>query len=278
MSERYSIKWASNTANIPLWLIFSNKITYTGRLLAQAIIAHAQCGGGPPTREELAADFEVNTRTIDRWLDELRALEILATQRDNRRHIFGVLEPRKAPESIHVSRVDTWINVDKPINVDNPINVDPCVDSLFRLPNSINTARVDRSVDSEPVGVGVGHDSSEKKKPTTTNRAPLKTELARWLKWAGMNAARQFDDPALDYWTYRRFVEEKRGMGWEWRQIVSTLREAPLERDPRAAPALCDPIADEPNESAELAPTLQARTADEAQERFERLQRERGKR
>jgi len=235
MSDQYSIKYTPEAAAVPHWLIFRNDLSYPARMLAIAIIAHQQAGS-EPTRDALASDFGVNTRTVDRQLDELRAAKLLSTHRRTRRHLFSVLEPRKPLESTHgstlipLSTVDTWINVD------NTINVDPCVYIDSSRSKAVNSVRVDPCVDSDTVGVGVGHDSIEKVNPTNTNRAPLKTALARWLKRAGMNAAREFDDPALDYATYREFVEYKRSLGWEWRQIVSTLRQAPLEPQP------CDPL------------------------------------
>ncbi len=104
----------------------------------------------------------------------------------------------------------------------------------------------DQAISDPSVGVGVGQHGGDSD-PTITNRAPLKTALARWLKRAGMNAAREFDDPALDYATYREFVEHKRGLGWEWRQIVSTLREAPPEPQP------CDPLSNDWFDPGQLA-------------------------
>ena len=128
-----------------------------------------------------------------------------------------------------------------------------------------NSGFSENPITDPPVVVVGDHDSCEQKKPTTTTRAPLKTTIGRWLKQAGMNAARQFDDPTLDYWTYRRFVENKRAAGWEWRQIVSTLRDAPLECDPHAAPLdVQDAAGDEL-----AAPAPAGRSIEEAQARWE---------
>ena len=67
-----------------------------------------------------------------------------------------------------------------------------------------------------------------------------------------MNAARDFDSEDLDFETYRRWVLDKRDRGWDWRQIVSTLREAPLVREEHMAPALADAGADLADAGADL--------------------------
>ena len=67
-----------------------------------------------------------------------------------------------------------------------------------------------------------------------------------------MNAARDFDSEDLDFETYRRWVLDKRDRGWDWRQIVSTLREAPLVREEHMAPALADAGADLVGDLAEI--------------------------
>lgn len=215
---------------IPDWLAFCRTVSAEARNMAHAILVLSR-GPLPPTRAEIAERLGVEVRTIQRWLFELRTAGILSEIPVGRRVLCTFSNP--------AAMGDQPITHDRLVTrpVDHPTNgsPDPLVthdshdrDRFPAQQEAVNGGFSENPISDPPVGV-VGDQQSRDSDSTTTNRAPLKTALARWLKRAGMNAAREFDDPALDYATYREFVEYKRSLGWEWRQIVSTLREAPLE-------------------------------------------------
>lgn len=232
---------------IPDWLAFYRPISSEARALAHAIIVMSK-GPMPPTKPEIAEKLGVDVRSVYRWLNELNAAGIMSTRAVGRRNLHVFTEPSNSDLGDQMTngsddqritdRLDQMTNgSDDPLVRHDPHDRD----QFLAQQNATNGGFSENPITDPTVGVGVGQHVIDSES-TTTNRAPLKTALARWLKQAGMNAARQFDDPALDYWTYRRFVEDKRGLGWEWRQIVSTLREAPLERDPQAPPREDRPI------------------------------------
>jgi DNA-binding transcriptional ArsR family regulator len=223
---------------IPDWIPFRSDITAEARILALAILVLSK-GLLPPAIPEIAERMGVDERTVYRWLNELRSQGVLTTELIGRRNFYRFHEstPDRLDHLTHGSG-------DRGDQVTHGSG-DPCVRGTPPNPNqfspqqnALNSGFSENPISDPSVGVGVGQHVGDSD-PTTNNRAPLKTALARWLKRAGMNAAREFDDPALDYATYREFVEYKRGLGWEWRQIVSTLREAPLEPQP------CDPLAND---------------------------------
>jgi len=222
---------------IPDWLAFRNDITAEARGLALAILVLSK-GPLPPAIPEIAEQMNVDERTIYRWLNELRGRGVLTTELIGRRNFYRFhATPDRGDQVTHGSG-------DRGDQVTHG-SPDPCARDTTPNPNHFscqqnaeNSGFSRNPITDPPVGVGVGQHVGDSD-PTNTNRAPLKTALARWLKRAGMNAAREFDDPALDYATYREFVEYKRSLGWEWRQIVSTLREAPLEPQPS------DPLAND---------------------------------
>jgi len=214
---------------IPDWLAFCRTVSADARNMAHAILILSR-GPLPPTRAEIAEALGVDVRTIQRWLLELRTAGILSEQPVGRRVLCIFSNPAWVTHDV---MGDTWIT--RPADHPTSRSPDPCVthdplsrDQFLGQQEAVNSGFSRKPISDPPVGV-VGDQQSRDSDPTSTNRAPLKTALARWLKRAGMNAAREFDDPALDYATYREFVEYKRSLGWEWRQIVSTLREAPLE-------------------------------------------------
>jgi DNA-binding transcriptional ArsR family regulator len=232
MSEAIDVhSYRSNDPHtaIPDWLPFATTLTAEARnlIMASLVLEKRQ---GPPTRRQLARALGVDERSIYRWLREIGAAGALSIRRDKRRRINVFHRP--IPDRM----------IADPLIADQAIS-DQAIrmsknDSKGHARQQSHERRIpDQLISDPPVGVGVGHDSSKESEPTTTNRRPLKTKLARELKRRGMNAARDFDDPALDLATYLRFVDDKRAIGWEWRQIVSTLREAPLEPQP------CDPLA-----------------------------------
>lgn len=248
---------------IPDWLALRRDIPMEARDLAHVILVLAK-GTLLPTRDELAQAIGVDVRTIERRLSAMRECGILRTYRAGRRNFFILHDstfaqiPDTCDHRSHGSPIHVITDPMCRVSCNNP-------EHSSAQQEAENGDFFENPITDPPVGVVGDHDSLEQKKPTPTTRAPLKTTLGRWLKQAGMNAARQFDDSALDYWTYRRFVETKRAAGWEWRQIVSTLRDAPLEPDPHAAPLdLPDAAGDEL-----AAPAPAGRSIEEAQARWE---------
>jgi hypothetical protein len=237
---------------IPDWLAFYRGVSPEARALAHAIIVMSK-GALPPTKPEIAEALGVDVRSVYRWLNELNAAGVTSVRAVGRRNLYLFTEPAKS------DRLDQMTNGSDDQRITDRLDQmtngssDPLVrhdphdrDHFPGHQEAVNSGFSENPISDPSVGV-VGDQQSRDPDPTSTNRAPLKTALARWLKRAGMNAAREFDDPALDYATYREFVEYKRSLGWEWRQIVSTLREAPLEAQPS------DPLANDWYSPAQLA-------------------------
>ncbi len=248
---------------VPDWIALRQDIPWQARNLAHVILIKSR---GPllPTRDDLAEAMGVEVRTIDRWLADLRSFGMLRTNQAGRRNFFILTDSDSTPTPDPCDQRSMRSAI-------HAIS-DPCDQGLeenseqfLEHQEDANGQFSEESIADPPVGVVVGSNSLKEKRTNNNNRAPLKTPLGRWLKQAGMNAARHFDDPALDYWTYVKFVQEKRAAGWEWRQIVSTLREAPLDRDPHAAPIDLDQADDQ----VTPAPALAGRSIEDAQARWE---------
>ena len=225
---------------VPDWVALHPGLADEERNLLHLILIGMKCPI-PPTQEELAQQSRVHSRTVARRLTILAQRGFIETYRAGRRTFYR----------LQATTYDT-MRISDPHGITDPHGViyqgGGCQVFLGQQ-DAPNGHIFEKTISDRSVGVVVGdHDSEED--PTTNNGTSLKTRLARWLKQAGMNAARQFDDESLDYDTYVRFVKEKRGLGWEWRHIVSTLREAPLEPEPPAAPL---DSADEPASAGELA-------------------------
>jgi predicted transcriptional regulator len=238
----------SHTA-IPDWLAFYRGVSAEARTLAHAIIVMSK-GAMPPTKPEIAEALGVDVRSVYRWLNELAQSGIMHVRTVGRRNLYIFHAPNSDSGDQMTIRSDDQAISDPGDQMtirssDRIVRHDPHDrDQFFALPDAANGDFSENPITDPPVGVGVGQHESESDSPTT-NRAPLKTELARYLKRAGMNAAREFDDPALDYATYRAFVEDKRMLGWEWRQIVSTLRDAPLNTGAQPPPLEVESYADQ---------------------------------
>jgi len=223
-SERYYYASQDPHTAMPDWVPFAAQLGPEARNLIMATLV-LQKRGGAPTRRQLATALSVDERSIYRWLAEIQAAGAMSTRRAGRRRMVIFHNPK--PDHM----ISDHMISDRTIS-DRPIRYHESSDSSHVAPTSRKPPIPDRTI-SDPLVVGVGDHDSRVKDPTISNTAPLKTPLARWLKRFGMNAARDFDDPTLDYATYKAWVEDKRAMGWEWRQIVSTLREAPLEAAPQ---------------------------------------------
>ena len=230
---------------IPDWLAFCGLVSAEARNMAHAILVLSR-GAIPPTRAEIAESLGVDLRTVQRWLAELRSAGILQERAVGRRQLCIFRRPGMGDTCVMGDRAITR-PTDQVIarSPDRAITHDTMNrDHSLGQGKAPNGAFFQNPISDPLVGV-VGDKHESDSDSTTPTPAPLKTRLARWLKQAGMNAARDFDDDSLDFDTYVRFVKDKRQMGWEWRQIVSTLREAPLEPAPAVA-ALYDLVDDEP--------------------------------
>ena len=252
---------------IPDWLALCTAVSPEARSMACTILVLSKAAL-PPTRAEIAEALGVDLRTAQRWLAELRSAGILRERPAGRRVLCVFSRPCMGDRGV---MGDTTItrhhDHPSPRSGDRSVTHDPPKSDRFLVQQDApNDHFFENTISDRPVGVVVGnHDSEED--PTTNNGAALKTPLARWLKQQGVNAARQFDDPALDFATYVRFVTDKRVLGWDWRQIVSTLREAPLDPDPSLMelieviePAMLDDQADD-QASDDQATTEAARRA-----------------
>jgi len=236
---------------IPDWLPRCSLVSPEARFMAVTILVLSKAPM-PPTRAEIAESMGVDIRTVQRWLGELRSAGLLSEHQVGRR-VLCVFERPMDDRGVMGDRGVTR-HTDHPTHgsPDTRITHDPQHgDQLSEHQTAPNGAFFENSIGDPPVGVvGVQHDPLID--PTAATRAPLKTALGRWLKQAGMNAARDFDSEDLDFETYRRWVLDKRDRGWDWRQIVSTLREAPLVREEHMAPALADAGADLADAGADL--------------------------
>jgi hypothetical protein len=214
---------------VPDWVPFIRGIGPEARNVIVATLV-LQKSGEPPTRRQLAHALGVDERSVYRWMREIAAAGAMSTRRVGRFRECVFHKP--IPDRMITDRTITDHMI-----TDHVVRYRTLYESVTAASGSRKVTIPDHMISDPPV-VGVGdHVIGEKKPTTTTRRAPLKTPLARWAKQYGMVAARELDDPSLDYATYKRWIEDHRAMGWEWRQIVSTLRDAPLESPPRPTPA-----------------------------------------
>jgi hypothetical protein len=239
MSENDHYYYQSNDPHtaVPDWVPFAHQLGPEARNLITATLV-LQKRGKPPTRRELAEALCVDERSIYRWLGEIASAGAMSTRRAGRRRL-NVFHRPKPDRAITDRAITDQAITDRAITdraiTDRAIRYEASDSSEHACQQSHETPIPDQAISDPSVGA-VGDQQSRDSDPTTTNRRPLKTPLARWMKQFGINAAAQFDDPALDYWTYRRFCEDKRAAGWAYSQLVSTLQQAPLERNLLAQP------------------------------------------
>lgn len=236
---------------IPDWLAFCRTISSEARSLAHAIIVMSQ-GPLPPTKPEIAERLGVDVRTVYRRLNELNAAGVMHTRIVGRRNLYIFIQPSSSDRMDQMTHGSDDACATDRMDQMTHASSDPCAshdplnrDQLLAQQEASNGQFPEESISDPTVGVDVGHDSLTESRPTSTNRAPLKTPLARWMQQFGINAAPQFQDPGLDYWTYRRFCEDRRAAGWPYPQIVVTLQRAPLDYDPLAQPRAAGDQADE---------------------------------
>jgi hypothetical protein len=114
------------------------------------------------------------------------------------------------------------------------------------------TAIPDQAISDRAMNGWLVGESFPKKDPQPSKQARrrLVTPLAKWLRHEGMVGAHLFDDPALDYGTYRNDFERKRADGMLIGRIVEIWLSAPLERVELESDDLDLPPTDIPDNSA----------------------------
>ncbi len=209
---------------IPDWLPFVAGIGPEARnLIAASLVLEKRHGA--PTRRQLAQALGVDERSIYRWLREIAKAGALSIRRDKRRRINVFHKPK--PDRPITDRPIT----DRPIT-DRPIRFGKNDSSEHVSQQSHEAAIPDQAISDRSQSGWLVGESSPKKDPQSTKptRRKLVTPLAKWLRHAGMVGAHLFDDPALDYSTYKNDFERKRAEGMLIGRIVEIWRSAPLER------------------------------------------------
>jgi hypothetical protein len=227
-NRREGYRMQTGSTAIDDWLICDERLSASAYRMASHILRHQKNGDPPPTRDDLAQDMRVDTRSVARWLDELRDAQLLKTERDGRRNVYGFMKPRrqrKYDRKITDKKITDLSVIDKRIT-DLSIT-DPSV--ILRDSVAVESGartKGDDSVIVAPVGGGGDHDSPEKESPTPT-RGPLKTNLGRYMARKRFGAAPEFDDPALDEGAHIRAIEAMEREGLPKDRIIYFLRLDP---------------------------------------------------
>jgi hypothetical protein len=91
-SERYRLH--SSATAIDDWLICDNRLNTSEYRMACHILRHQKNGDPPPTREQLAEDMQADVRSVDRWIERLRSLDIIHVVRAGRRTTYCIATPK----------------------------------------------------------------------------------------------------------------------------------------------------------------------------------------
>lgn len=254
-AERYKLNLKPNVAPMPGQLLLNNKLSTGARVLAGVILLYQTNGEESPTQEELAATLNVVVRTVQGWIDELRAqklIKITPSEGDKRRQIYSFLKPRK-------SKIGDQKFADRKFAdqrfADRKLGESSISESSITYSKASGSRKLSKRgelAENSHVGVGVGHDSLKKEEPTTTTpREPLKTRHAKYLLRLNITAAPEFDREDLDSDAVIAAVEHMRRDGLRNDQIVYRLRLDP--------PSLSDPhwrqLADEPAPTGDEPPS-----------------------
>jgi hypothetical protein len=231
-SDLFVMRFANPHTAIPDWLVVNSHIRLELRHMA-AVIIILQKRPLPPDKEQIAEILGVGTRTVQRWLAELRAAGVLSYKLLGRRRMYVFHEPSTISDptisdptiSDPALSSDTTISdpgVSHETNYVTPIHGIPYagIDSYNRLTIS------DRS------GGGGDHDHGGIEPPTTAPRraAPkvspdsIATETGRWLVKTGFNIASAYRFQTIPLKVAMADYERRRDLGQGIGAIVQAWR------------------------------------------------------
>ena len=199
-TERYRVH-AADATTIPDWLLLYNAVSAPARLLASVILYHQKNGDAPPTREVLAATLEVDTRSVARWIDELREEHLIEAERIGRRNVYGFLKPKRTRKGDRMITTKKITDLSVPTKkITDPTITDHSVTCCACGASQRHEHPIQDESVTLPHGGGGGHDhDTHHETPTPPPAAAPKrrykpaditTDTGRWMVQAGFSVER----------------------------------------------------------------------------------------
>jgi len=214
-------RYANPHTAIPDWLVCTSKIRLEVRHMA-AVIMILQKRAVPPTKDEIADVLGVETRTISRWLRELREAGCLDYSLVGKRRFYVFHEPPTINDPAINDRSDN----DHMESPDHRIidrwrkRTGTSQPATHAQPDHMNADSGAVSISDPPSGSGGLESTESQELPTTSATRPprvlpehITTETGKWLMKVGFNIRYAYQFQAMSLPVAQADYHRRRELG-----------------------------------------------------------------